>query len=123
MSPRRDLVGAGLAFWIASSVAALGGCSAAFVRPVTALEDGQRLPGGCTRSRVAPALDVAIASLQAARTVYAISRSDSDYQGMALPRSGDIALGIGLTTAFAVSAIYGFVATGTCREVIAEIHR
>ena len=95
----------------------------AFVRPVTELESGDRIPGGCTSSRVAPALDVIIASLQAGRTIYAFSKSDSDYRGMLLPRSGDIAFGIGLTTVFALSAIYGFVATGTCREVIRQIYR
>jgi hypothetical protein len=82
-----------------------------------------RLPGNCTKSRVAPVVDVAVASLQAARTIYAIGRSDSDYQGMALPQSGDIALGDGLTTVLVVSAVYGFVATGTCREVKAQLTR
>jgi hypothetical protein len=94
-----------------------------FVRPVTELESGDRIPGGCTSSRAAPALDVIIASLQAGRTIYAFSKTDSDYSGIFLTRNSDIAFGIGLTTIFAVSALYGFVATGTCREVIRQIYR
>jgi hypothetical protein len=68
-------------------------------------------------------VDAIIAGLQAARTGYAVSRTDSDYDGMFLSRGGDIGLGVGLTTAFALSAIYGFAATGTCRDVTAQAGR
>ncbi len=94
-----------------------GGCSLVFVRPPKKEESGRSEAAACTSNRTAPALDVVLSSLQAIRTVFALGLSDKDYQGMALTRDSDIALGLVFTTLFATSAVYGFTTTGTCREI------
>jgi hypothetical protein len=51
----------------------------------------------CTSNARAPTLDVMFTGVQVARTLIAVNASDQDYQGMTLPRGGDIGLGVALT--------------------------
>jgi len=88
-----------------------------FVRPAKTDVPSRHEAAGCTTNRWAPTVDVIVASLQVFRTLYALGLSDMDYQGMAINRSTDIGAGVLMTTLFATSAAYGFVTTGTCREV------
>ncbi len=71
----------------------------------------------CTTSAWAPTLDLIFAGLEAVRTGFALSASDSAYRGQALSRPADISFGLSLTTAFAISAGYGFSAVSRCNEL------
>jgi len=86
------------------------------VRPARKSEEGRVEAAGCTTNRWAPTVDVVVAGLQAFRTLFALSLTDMDYQGMTLTRSTDIGIGVAMTTLFATSMAYGFATTGTCRE-------
>jgi len=91
-------------------------CSFFFVRRPDAAGGGYA-QANCTSSGALPTADVVLALLQTVRTLYAVSLSDSDYQGMALSRSSDISFGLTLTTMFATSAVYGFHNVNACREM------
>jgi hypothetical protein len=75
-------------------------------------------PSQCTTSQGWPAFDVVLSLLEAARTGYALSRSDADYQGSILSRPSDIAIGATLMTFAAVSAAVGFNRVSDCNDAI-----
>jgi hypothetical protein len=77
-------------------------------------------PDQCTTSGGWPVLDVVLAGLEGARTVYAITRTDADYQGSSLSRPSDIAIGSALLALTAISAGVGFSRVNACNEAIAE---
>jgi hypothetical protein len=70
----------------------------------------------CSDTYTWPAIDTAVAILQVARTIYALSQSDADYRGATIPRDADIAIGIGLTGLFGGSAAYGYGRVNACHE-------
>jgi hypothetical protein len=70
----------------------------------------------CTTSKVAPVLDTVFAGLEVARTGYALSQTEADYQGQPLSRGADIGLGAAFVALFASSAIYGYLKTGSCAD-------
>ena len=76
-------------------------------------------PDQCTTSSGWPVFDVVLAGLEGARTVYAITRTDADYQGTSLSRPADIAFGSALLALTAVSAGVGFSRVNACNEAIA----
>ncbi len=75
-------------------------------------------PGECTTSQGWPAFDVVLAGLEGARTVYAVTRTDADYQGLSLSRSSDIAIGSALLALTAISAGVGFSRVSACNDAI-----
>lgn len=95
------------------------GCSVLFVQSPPS--DARDLPLSeeveCSTSKVAPVIDVALATTQVVGTAYALSRSD---YSAPISKEADVALGIGLTAAYAASAIHGFSATGECIDARAE---
>src|SRR5439155_14954438 len=97
---------------------AASGCSLVFT--TRAPDHPERIPPAmpimCTTSRAAPVVDTIIAGLESVRTIFAVSAKDSVYQGATITRPADIGIGLGLTTLFAVSAIYGFSVTSGCDE-------
>jgi hypothetical protein len=96
------------------------GCSLLFVHERPSPRPGNIGPptGQCTSSQVAPVLDTIFTGLEATRVVYAASADDSVYADPKQPlsRGADIGLGLGFTALFLGSAIYGYVATGSCRK-------
>jgi hypothetical protein len=95
-------------------VAPTAGCSIVFVD--SPKRDPQTRIVSCTDTYTWPAVDTGLALLQVARTLYALTRSDADYQGAAIPRDADIAIGIGLTGLFGGSAGYGYSVVGACHR-------
>lgn len=73
-------------------------------------------PGQCTTSQGWPAFDVVLAVLEAARTGYAVTRTDADYKGSTLSRPSDIGIGAALTALTAISAGVGFSRVSDCRD-------
>ena len=61
--------------------------------------------------------------LQVARTLYAVSLTDRDYQGMQLTRESDIALGVGLSGLFSISTAVGTSRIGSCNELLEKVER
>lgn len=96
------------------------GCSLLFVNERPSPTPGTIGPptGECTSSQVAPVLDTIFTGLEATRVVYAASADDSVYADPKQPlsRGADIGFGLGFTALFLGSAIYGYVATGSCRK-------
>jgi hypothetical protein len=101
----------------AAFAASSGGCSFIFVDAPNAVispHDPPRYNTQCTENPAAPTLDIVLALLQAARTGYAFTRSESDYRGKLLSRKADIGFGLSLTTLFTVSGIYGASSVSEC---------
>src|SRR5262245_19334613 len=96
--------------------AATSGCSLLFTSK--APDHAERIPPGmpvtCATSRAAPIVDTVIAGLETVRTVLAITAKDSVYSGAPISREADVGIGLGLTTLFAVSAVYGYSVTSEC---------
>ncbi|MBX3186511.1 MAG: hypothetical protein KF819_05830 [Labilithrix sp.] len=92
------------------------GCSFLFVKgpPINAEKLPPSKPVECTTSRAAPVVDAAVTAFQVVRTVYAIKASDTDYWNVPISRGADIGLGVGLTTLFGASMIYGLTTTSEC---------
>ena len=67
--------------------------------------------------------DVVLALLEAARTGYAVTRTDADYQGSTLSRPSDIAIGASLMTLAAISAGVGFNRVSACNDAINDRRR
>lgn len=93
-------------------------CSLIFVKPPPS-NTGQIVASSrkeCTKSKLAPILDTLFTGLEVVRTVYALDADDSVYASpdQPLSRESDVALGIGFTTLFLGSAIYGYWATARC---------
>jgi hypothetical protein len=101
-------------------LAASPGCSFIFVHPPrsTGRVTQHTSSGGCTKSKLAPAVDTAVGAFQVVRTGMALAADDSVYQdpNQPLSREVDITLGVGLTALFVGSAIYGFVNTSECKR-------
>jgi hypothetical protein len=112
---------------LASAACAIGGsgCSILFAKgPPQRVERGE--PIRCTRSYALPVVDGLLMALQAARTIYAFTRSDADYKDdpANLTRPVDIGIGIGFTTLHAVSMGVGVSRVGDCNELLEKIeHR
>ena len=70
----------------------------------------------CTSSKAAPIIDTVIGGYQVVRTAVALSAEDSDYGSYPISRGADIAFGLGLSTLFIASAVYGFSTTGDCSD-------
>jgi hypothetical protein len=78
--------------------------------------------GHCTSSKVAPAIDAALAGLEGVRTGIALSEDDSSYQNSPISRNTDIGLGVGFAALFLASSIYGFYETGECHVTAVPEH-
>ena len=74
------------------SLGSASGCSALFVRPLPDNYQHMARPR-CTKNTTAPVIDTLVAGLEVIRTAYALTLSESDYNGMALTRSTDILFG------------------------------
>jgi hypothetical protein len=74
--------------------------------------------GQCTQSGGWPVVDVLLALGEGARTAYAITRTDADYQGSSLSRPSDIAIGSALLALTAISAGVGFSRVSDCNDAI-----
>jgi hypothetical protein len=99
------------------------GCSFLFVEPAKPVPTAYGPPRynlGCTDGVGWPTADALVAALQAVRTVYAWSRSASDYRGQTLSRDADIGFGMLLTTLFTSSAIYGGTSVRECTRLKAR---
>jgi hypothetical protein len=108
----KRLAGVVLAIWASLS----SGCSFVFVDgPPPKKERGYLR---CTESMGWPTVDGVITGLQVVRTLYAASRSDADYEGSGLSRSGDIGFGIALTALFLTSTIVGAGRVNECRDAV-----
>ena len=115
---RRDLDR--LAATIAASLlfvssALSSGCSLFLVHGPTEVAPGRYT--ACTTNHAAPVVDTLVAVLQVGRTLIAVDKDNQDYAGMALNRDADMLIGVGLTAAFAASAIYGYTTVARCREI------
>jgi hypothetical protein len=75
-------------------------------------------PSECTTSQGWPAFDVILSLLEAARTGYAVTRTDADYKGSTLSRPSDIAIGATLMALTAISAGVGFNRVSECNDAI-----
>jgi hypothetical protein len=104
-------------FLVLAALAPLGGCSAFFVRAPIQVAEGRYDARGCTTNQLAPVADVMIGALQIVRTVLALQASDASYNGAALDRGADVAIGGLLAATFTGSAIYGFATTAECRKL------
>lgn len=107
-------------FGFASVLALAGGASCSLVFVTRVPEDAAKTPVlsniECTSSAVAPIVDASIAAYQVVRTGFAVAADDAVYEEAAISREADIGLGLGLTTLFTVSAIYGIRQTAQCRQ-------
>ena len=101
------------------------GCSFLFVsgKPTNTEALPPSEPVECTTSKASPVLDTVFAGLEVARTGYALSLKDGDYQGQTLSRGADIGLGVAFVALFASSAIYGYVKTGDCADAKTQHER
>ena len=98
------------------------GCSILFTKgPPTRVEPHE--PIRCTKSYAAPVVDGLITVLHVARTLYAVSLTDRDYQGMQLTREADIAFGVGLSGLFLISTAVGSSRVGGCNELLEKVER
>jgi len=110
-----------VAFLVFGGPTLISGCSFMFVKPPRKEVPGRVEAAGCTASMTAPAVDGVITGLQAVRTMFALSLSDTDYRGMALDRNTDITLGVVFMAVFGISAIYGVSNVNTCRAAGGEV--
>ncbi len=92
-------------------------CSLMFVNGPPAGERNVE-PTECTTSQGWPAFDVILSLLEAARTGYAVTRTDADYQGSSLSRPSDIAIGATLMALTAISAGVGFNRVSECNDAV-----
>ena len=73
----------------------------------------------CTRSRVAPVIDVGLAALALAGATYAGLASDEEYARVSSSsREVAIPLALAWTAVYGVSAIIGFRRADSCREAV-----
>ena len=97
-------------------------CSLVFV--TQAPSDVEKIPPDseldCTSSKAAPIIDTGIAVAQGVRAAFAADADDSTYEDAPITREADIGFGLGLATLFAVSAAYGYSATGACKTAKLE---
>jgi hypothetical protein len=101
---------------VAIATTALPGCSLLFTSaPPSGVEPGAEVR--CTSSIAAPIADTALAGLQGVRTGLALASDESRYEGAVITRDTDIALGVSLTALHGVSAAYGYIVTGRCRQL------
>src|SRR4051794_4277851 len=110
---RRVLVAATMAALLSGSTP---GCSLMFVRPPPGPEDLTPIVR-CTSSDALPVVDVLVGMLQVMRTLVAFSATDADYAHAAIPREGDIIIGVGLSALFLTSSVVGFRETHQCRDL------
>ncbi len=93
------------------------GCSFVFTEgPEPPLRHRPPQPPDCSTSRAPPIVDTILAGSQLLRAGAAVDASDADYQGESISRREDVALGVGLTALFGLSAIYGFHTTSECDD-------
>jgi hypothetical protein len=95
------------------------GCSFMFVKPPPPPEERSPIVR-CTSSNALPVVDLLVGMLQIMRTMIAVSATDADYTKSAIPREGDIAIGVGLSAVFLSSAVVGMRETGKCREILGD---
>ena len=113
---------AALALHASLCLAAGSGCSLGLTRgPPERLEPNE--PVRCTKSYALPVLDGLYTGLQVVRVLYAVSLTDTDYQGAVLDRPTDISLGVGLGVLSAISMAVGVNRVGRCNELLERIER
>jgi hypothetical protein len=91
------------------------GCSRVFLTP--AHHYNGVVNRQCSTGQGLPTADVLFATLQGARTVYALAADDSAYANAALSREADVGLGLVFLASFISSAVYGFTEVNDCREL------
>jgi len=96
-----------------------GGCSVAFMTPPpSAPAPGLARPHvDCTTSYLAPILDSAVTAYQLAGVAYVATLDDARFARYPITRGQDMAVGAAFATAFAGSAIYGYVSAARCRRI------
>jgi hypothetical protein len=111
-----------VALSVATGVTGGGGCSLMFAKgPPERVERGE--PIRCTKSYALPAVDGLITVFQVVRTLYAVSLSDRDYQGMDIPREADIGLGLFFSGLFLMSTAVGASRVGGCNALLEGTER
>ncbi len=101
-----------LPLWLAL-LSPLAGCSYVFVQPLSPTHHPGDRPD-CTSDPTAPIVDSGVALVYAGSSVYAATRDDVAYKGLA------VAAGVVNTAVWLSSAIYGYVETSGCRAAKAE---
>jgi hypothetical protein len=95
------------------------GCSATFLTPPPAAPaPGSARPHvDCTTSYLLPILDSALTAYELAGVAYVATLDDARFRNYPISRQTDMALGVAFATAFAGSAVYGYVSAARCRRI------
>jgi hypothetical protein len=97
---------------IALALSMMASCSFAFVQP--AHHDRPGGVAGCTSEPTAPVVDTLLALANLGSAIYVASQSNVANRGAA------VGLGLGFAGVFVASAIYGYVTTSTCAELLLD---
>ena len=95
------------------------GCSVAFVTPPPAAPaPGMARPHvDCTNGYLWPIIDSALTAYELAGVAYVSTLDDARFARYPITRKQDMAVGGLFATAFAASAIYGYVSVARCRRI------
>jgi hypothetical protein len=96
------------------------GCSVVFVSGPKKSAPGRLEAAGCSTSRAAPFVDMALFGFSAGGAVSALGREEGDYRGTGSDRGTDVTVSATLAALYAASMFYGFATVATCRAVNAD---